>query len=130
MDVVHLPGREREALDPAHFTGEGTLVRMPAVCAEPPINAYRVSFEPGCRTDWHTHTGPQLLIVTEGRCRVQKAGAPVQEVAAGGIVTIAPGEVHWHGATSDGPATHVALNVDASTDWLQRVTDEEYGGAP
>lgn len=129
MDVFHLSG-ETEPVDPEHFTGGGTLVRMPGICADPAINAYRVSFEAGSRTDWHTHTGPQILIVTDGRCRVQKSGEVVQEVAVGGIVTIAPGEVHWHGATPDAPATHVALNVGASTDWLRKVSDEEYGGGP
>jgi 4-carboxymuconolactone decarboxylase len=128
MDVFHPSGRETEPVDPAHFTGGGTLIRMPGICRDPAINAYRVSFESGARTDWHTHTGPQLLIVTEGRCRVQKMGEPVREVAAGGIVTIEPGEVHWHGATPDAPTTHLALNVAATTDWLRKVTDEEYAG--
>lgn len=127
MDLFHPSESEVEPVEPAHFTGGGTLVRLPGICEAPPINAYRVRFDPGARTDWHRHTGPQLLFVTEGRCRVQKAGEATQEVTAGGIVSIAPGEVHWHGATPDGPMTHLALNVAASTDWLDKVTDEQYG---
>lgn len=128
MNVFHLGGRDVERLDPANFTGTGTLVRMTGVCAGPVVNAYRVSFEPGTRTAWHEHSGTQLLIVTDGTCRCQKAGEPVQEVAAGGVVSIAAGERHWHGATPDAPMTHMALNIDASTTWLEKVTDEEYGG--
>ena len=127
MKLCHLAGRQAEPLDPDHFTGTGTLVRMTGVGARPPVNAYRVRFEPGTRTAWHTHTGTQLLVVTEGTCRCQKEGEPVQEVTAGGIVSIESGERHWHGATPDSPMTHIALNIDASTNWFEKVTDEEYG---
>ena len=68
------------------------------------------------------------MLVTEGTCRFQAEGAPVQEAGAGSVVSIAPGERHWHGATPDAPATHVALNVDATTDWFEKVTDTEYAG--
>jgi quercetin dioxygenase-like cupin family protein len=128
MEVFTLAGRDAEPLDPANFTGQGTLVRMLGVCEAPKINAYTVTFEPGTRTAWHTHTGTQLLLVTAGTCRVQADGGSVQEAGVGCVVGISPGERHWHGATPDAPATHVALNVDATTDWLEKVTDEEYGG--
>ena len=126
MNVFELEGRDAEPLDPANFTGTGTLVRMTGVSAEPAVNAYRVRFEPRTRTAWHTHSGMQLLLVTEGTCRCQKAGEPVHEVPAGGIVSIQPGEPHWHGAAPDAPMTHIALNIDASTTWLEKVSDEEY----
>ncbi len=129
MNVFQLSGREVEPVDPANFTGRGPLVRMTGVCPSPAVNAYRVAFEPGTRTAWHTHTGPQLLIVTDGRCRFQKAGEPVQEVDAGGIVSVEPGEMHWHGATPQAPTTHLALNIDAETTWFEKVSEEEYAGA-
>ncbi len=128
MKVFELAGRPVEPVDPANFTGAGTLVRMDDVCASPGVNAYRVTFEAGTRTAWHTHSGTQLLVVVEGTCRFQKAGDAIQEVAAGGIVSIAPGERHWHGATSDRAMTHVALNIDAATTWLEKVTEREYDG--
>jgi len=128
MKVFTLAGREVEPLDPANFTGQGTLVRMLGVCEGPKINAYTVTFQAGTRTAWHTHTGTQLLVVTDGTCRVQAEGGPVRDVAAGDLVSFAPGERHWHGATPDAPATHVALNVDATTDWFEKVTDAEYDG--
>lgn len=127
MKVFAPTHRGAEPLDPANFTGEGTLVRMLGVCDAPNINAYTVSFEPGTRTAWHTHTGTQLLLVTDGICRFQKEGEPVQEAEAGSIISIAPGERHWHGATPAEPATHVALNVDATTEWHEKVSDEQYG---
>jgi quercetin dioxygenase-like cupin family protein len=128
MKVFTLAGREAELLDPANFTGEGTLVRMLGVCEDPAINAYTVTFQPGTRTAWHTHTGTQLLVITAGTCRFQKDGEPVQEAGAGSVVRFGAGERHWHGATLDTLATHVALNVDASTDWFEKVTDEHYVG--
>lgn len=128
MKVFTPGGREAEPLDPANFTGHGTLLRMLGVCEGPAINAYTVSFEAGTRTAWHTHTGTQLLLVTAGTCRFQNEGEPVQEAGVGTIVSIAPGERHWHGATSDAPATHVALNIDTTTDWFEKVSDEQYAG--
>lgn len=126
MEIFHLAGRGVERLDPNNFTGEGTLVRMLGICEEPPINAYTVTFQAGTRTAWHTHTGPQILVVTDGTCRVQKDGDTVLEVETGGIVRIDPGQLHWHGATADRACTHVALNIDATTDWMEKVTDGEF----
>lgn len=128
MRVFDPAARPAEPVDPAHFTGDGTLVRMDGICERPAVNAYRVTFAPETRTDWHTHSGTQLLIVVEGTCRFQKDGEPIQEIAAGGIVSIAPGERHWHGASPDGRMIHLALNIDASTTWLDKVTDREYEG--
>ena len=126
MKVFTLAGREAEPLDPDNFTGQGTLVRMLGVSEDLRINAYTVTFQAGTRTAWHRHTGTQLLLVTDGTCRVQAEGRPTEDVGTGSVVCFAPGERHWHGATPDGPATHVALNVDASTEWLDKVTDQEY----
>ena len=95
---------------------------------EPPANLYRVTFQPSARTAWHAHTGIQLLLIIEGRCRVQKAGEPIQEVAAGGAVRIEPGERHWHGATPDAAMTHLAVNLNTTTAWFDQVSDAEYTG--
>jgi quercetin dioxygenase-like cupin family protein len=123
------PGAFRaEPVDPANFTGSGTLVRMDGVGERPTVNAYRVTFAAKTRTAWHTHSGTQLLLVVEGTCRFQKHGEPIREIGSGGLVSIAPGERHWHGASPDGPMVHVALNIDAATTWLEKVTDREYQG--
>ncbi len=128
MKLFPLSRHAPQPADPANFTGAATLTRMDDVCGRPHVNAYRVSFEPGARTAWHTHSGPQLLLVVEGRCRLQKAGEPPREVETGSVVCIEPGEKHWHGASADAPMTHVALNLDAATTWLEKVSDDEYAG--
>ena len=130
MKVFQLADYTPEPGDPTTFSGASTLTRMNGVCDDPAINVYRVAFEQSARTDWHTHTGPQLLLVIEGHCRLQKEGAPIQEVATGGAICIEPGEKHWHGATPDGPMTHLAINVNATTAWLEKVTDAQYEGRP
>jgi quercetin dioxygenase-like cupin family protein len=128
MKVVTPAAHEAEPLDAANFTGQGTLLRMLGVCEAPAINAYTVTFQPGTRTAWHTHTGTQLLLVTAGTCRFQKDGEPIQEAGVGTVISIGPDERHWHGATSGASATHVALNVDATTVWLEKVSDAQYAG--
>ena len=128
MKLFPLAAHAPQPADPANFTGDATLTRMDGVCGRPHVNAYRVTFQPGARTAWHTHSGPQLLLVIEGRCRLQKAGEPVQEVEAGGVVCIEPGDRHWHGASADTPMTHVAVNVEVATEWHDKVTDAEYQG--
>ena len=128
MRLFHPAAHPARPADPANFTGDAAMARMDAVCGSPAVNAYRVTFRAGARTAWHVHSGPQILLVVEGRCRLQKEGEPVQEVAAGGVACIEPGEKHWHGAAPDEPMTHVALNVDAATTWLAKVSDADYLG--
>ncbi len=101
---------------------------MNNAAGHPPANVYRVAFEAGARTNWHSHTGPQLLQIVEGTCRFQKAGEPVHQAGVGDLISIEPGERHWHGAAPAGPMTHIAINIDAKTSWYEPVTDEEYAG--
>jgi 4-carboxymuconolactone decarboxylase len=85
-----------------------------------------VTFEPRARTAWHTHPKGQILIVTAGSGRVQREGEPVEEIRPGDVVLIPAGEKHWHGASAIAAMTHVAIN-EAPTNWLEKVTDEQYG---
>jgi quercetin dioxygenase-like cupin family protein len=64
------------------------------------VSGASVTFEPGARTAWHTHPLGQTLIVTAGAGWVQLEGGPVQDIHPGDVVWFAPGEKHWHGATS------------------------------
>ena len=127
MKVLH--SSEATAADPLNFTGKASVARIERLSEQPTVNMYRVTFQPAARTAWHAHTGVQLLLVIDGRCRVQKEGEGIQEVTAGGAVRIEPGERHWHGASPDAPMTHLALNIDAATEWFEKVTDAEYEGA-
>jgi len=90
------------------------------------VHVYRVEFDEGGRTNWHTHSGPQWLFIVEGRVRVQKWGEAAHEVETGDAVVIAPGEKHWHGAAPGARGTHLAVNVNVKTDWLEQVTAEQY----
>ena len=95
------------------------------------VHISNVTFEPKCRNNWHIHhKGGQILLVTAGRGYYQEWGKPAQELHAGDVVNI-PAEVkHWHGAAKDSWFTHIALAVPAegaSNEWLEPVTDEEYG---
>lgn len=122
----HLP----RPADPKTFTGMASMVRMAGVNERPSVNVYRVEFQPTARTAWHRHTGPQLLLVIEGRCRLQRDGELVQEVTSGGAARIEPGERHWHGATPDAPMVHLAVNIDVTTEWFEQVSDDQYAGYP
>jgi quercetin dioxygenase-like cupin family protein len=113
--------------DPRWFTGDVTL--QPLVSSSgPTAKVLRVQFAPGARTNWHRHTGTQMLIVVEGHCLVQRRGGPIFELQVGDAVSIPPSEEHWHGASLGGSMTHLAINVEAETEWLAPVTDEEYAG--
>jgi len=115
-----------EGGDPKTFTGEVIRSTLAGDKTGTPVNVYRVEFAPGARTHWHTHTGPQWLLVSEGRIRVQTLGEPATEVVAGDAVVIHPGEKHWHGASARERGVHLAINVNASTNWLEAVSDEQY----
>ena len=129
MKCFHAADHLPNPVDPSNFTGDATMARMDALSEGPHVNMYRVTFQPGARTAWHTHTGgPQLLLVIKGTCRLQKAGKMVQEVASGGAIRIEPGERHWHGAAREGEMTHLAVNVEVATEWHDKVTDAEYAG--
>jgi len=89
-----------------------------------------VTFEPGARTAWHTHPLGQTLIVTAGCGRVQRWGGPIEEIRPGDVVWFSPAEKHWHGATPTTAITHIAIveKLDGkSSDWMEKVTDEQYG---
>jgi quercetin dioxygenase-like cupin family protein len=129
MHVLDPRALEATPGKPDYFSGAVTLRTLAAT--GPPSNSklLRVEFAPGARTHWHTHSGLQLLIVVEGRCRFQHAGGPRQEAGAGEVVSIPAGEKHWHGATPDAPMVHLALNLDLETEWLEPVSEAEYRGA-
>ena len=124
------PSVKREA---AYFTGS---VRLDPVIEAPEparVRALAVTFEPGARTDWHTHPLGQTLYVLAGVGRAQSWGGPVREIRPGDVLWIDPGEKHWHGASPTVAMTHIAIQeaVDGSqADWLEHVSDADYGVEP
>ena len=114
-----------------HFTGTVRVDPLVAAKDSQRLNLAYVTFEPGARTDWHTHPLGQTLIVTFGCGRVQRWGGPVEEIRPGDVVTFSPGEKHWHGAAPTTAMTHIAIQEalnGKAVDWLEQVTDEQYGG--
>ena len=94
------------------------------------VQGAHVTFEPGARTAWHTHPLGQVLIVTAGAGRAQRWGGPVEAIHPGDVVWFEPGEKHWHGASPATAMTHIALQEVQNgkvVDWLEHVTDAEYG---
>lgn len=90
-----------------------------------------VTFEPECRNNWHIHhKGGQILLCTAGRGYYQEWGKPARELHPGDVVQIPPEVKHWHGAAPDSFFVHLAVEVPAegsSNEWLEPVSDEEYG---
>lgn len=93
-----------------------------------------VTFEPGCRNNWHIHHarsgGGQILLVTAGRGYYQEWGKPARKLVAGDVVNIPAGVKHWHGAAKESWFAHLAVEVpaeDGHTEWLEPVSDENYG---
>jgi quercetin dioxygenase-like cupin family protein len=92
-----------------------------------------VSFEPGARTNWHSHPLGQTLIVTEGVGWTQCEGEAVVEIRKGDVIWCPPGHRHWHGATPDNAMTHLALQeaLDGKVvEWMEPVSDEQYRAGP
>ena len=92
-----------------------------------------VTFEPGCRNNWHIHNaksgGGQILICTAGEGWYQEEGCEAQSLKPGVLVNIKPGIKHWHGAKKDSWFSHVAVEIpgeDSSTEWLEPVDYEQY----
>ncbi len=113
-----------------YFVGQSYLA---PVCGQPfPI--YNVTFEPGCRNNWHIHHadkgGGQMLICVGGRGYYQEWGKEAVEMTPGTVIEIPEGAKHWHGAAPDSWFSHLAFDIpgeNASNEWLEPVSDEEYG---
>lgn len=90
---------------------------------------FNVTFEPGCRNNWHSHTGGQLLICTAGQGYYQEKGKPARKLLPGDVVEIAPDVIHWHGAAPDSWFSHLAVECNSGTNkntWFEAVDDKQY----
>lgn len=93
------------------------------------VPMFNVTFEPGCRNSWHSHSGGQILIATAGVGYYQEKGKAARRLYPGDIVEIAPGVEHWHGAAPDSWFAHIAIECNPENNevtWLSPVTDAEY----
>ncbi|MFT8593179.1 MAG: cupin domain-containing protein [Bifidobacterium sp.] len=93
------------------------------------VSVSNVSFEPGCRNNWHTHNqGFQILLVTGGEGLYQEVGKPARHLRPGDVVVVHDGIRHWHGATSDSWFSHIAITA-GTVRWFEPVTTQEYEDA-
>ena len=124
-------GAENPPVNAQYFTGRSYLAPLTANKALN-VPLYNVTFEPGCRNNWHSHTGGQILIVTAGRGYYQERGSAARELLPGDVVEIAPDVEHWHGAAPDSWFSHLAVECNPATNrntWLEPVDDESYAAA-
>jgi quercetin dioxygenase-like cupin family protein len=112
-----------------YFTGAVRLDSPFKTDAPGRISGAIVTFEPGARTNWHTHPLGQTLIVTSGLGLVQCWDGPIDEIRPGDVVWFPPGVKHGHGASPTTAMTHIAISEQLdgkSVEWLEKVSDEQY----
>lgn len=115
-----------------YFTGQSYL----APVSTEQVGVFNVTFEPGCRNNWHIHHasegGGQILICVAGHGYYQEWGKKAIEMHPGDCVNIPVGVKHWHGAAPDSWFSHLAIEVpgkDSSNEWLEAVDDDQYQSA-
>lgn len=112
-----------------YFVGQSYL----APVSKDQVGVYNVTFEPGCRNNWHIHNaasgGGQILICIGGRGWYQEEGKAAVALVPGSVINIPAGVKHWHGAARDSWFSHLAIEVlgeSGSTQWCEPVSQEEY----
>ena len=113
-----------------YFIGQSYLAPL----STSQVGIFNVTFEPGCRNNWHIHQadqgGGQILVCVAGRGYYQEWGKEAQELHPGDVVNIATGVKHWHGAAPDSWFSHLAVEVpgeNGHSEWLEPVDDVTYG---
>ena len=129
MDIRRSGAQPSETGPAAYFTGSVRLDRLFAPPEPARATGVLVTFEPGARTAWHTHPLGQTLVVTAGLGWAQREGGRTVEIRPGDVVWFAPGEKHWHGATSTTGMSHIAIQEtlgETAVAWLEPVGDAQY----
>lgn len=115
-----------------YFVGNSYLnpLTVPGQC---PVFLANVTFEPGCRNNWHIHHaktgGGQILLCIAGRGYYQEWEKEARELHPGDVVVIPPEVKHWHGAAPDSWFSHIALEVPGDStknEWCEPVSEEVY----
>ena len=112
-----------------YFTGSVRIDPLFGAHGSAHAGGASVTFEPGARTAWHSHPLGQTLIVTAGCGWAQSEGGPVEEIRPGDVISIAPGEKHWHGAAPTTAMTHIAIQEQLDgkgAEWMEKVSEEQY----
>ena len=129
QNTIFFPIGEPNDAYAQYFVGQSYLA--PVSTNQVPV--FNVTFEPGCRNNWHIHhaskNGGQMLICVGGRGFYQEWGKEPIEMTPGTVVNVPANVKHWHGAVPDSWFSHLAVEVageDTSTEWLEPVSDEDY----
>ncbi len=125
-------GQENSGLS-EYFTGK-SYVNPLTKPGESTVALANVTFEPGCRNNWHIHHaqtgGGQILICTAGSGWYQEEGKDAVSLEPGMVIVIPPEVKHWHGAKADSWFSHIAMSVpgtETNNEWLEAVDDQTYG---
>lgn len=113
-----------------YFIGQSYLAPL----STEQVGIFNVTFEPGCRNNWHVHHadkgGGQILVCVAGRGYYQEWGKDAVLMTPGDVINIPSGVKHWHGAAPDSWFSHLAVEVpgeNGRNEWLEAVDDETYG---
>ncbi|WP_313514489.1 cupin domain-containing protein [Pseudomonas sp.] len=131
---IHRAGSTPAIVGPTDwFTGRVRIDRIFNAPAPARVGLAVVNFEPGARTNWHTHPLGQTLLVTDGVGWTQCENGPKTEIRPGDLIWCNCGRRHWHGATDTSAMQHVAVTEQLdgkAVTWQEPVSDEIYlGGA-
>ena len=134
FDTLNVFGRGEENNAFAQFFIGKSYLNPLTSAGEGKLFFANVTFEPACRNNWHIHHasvgGGQILLCVAGEGWYQEWGKPARSLKAGDVVEIPAGVKHWHGAKADSWFSHIAAEVpgtDTRNEWLEAVSDEEYG---
>ena len=129
QNTIFFPIGEPNDAYARYFVGQSYLAPL----STEQVPMFNVTFEPGCRNNWHTHHadqgGGQMLICVGGRGYYQEWGKDAVEMTPGTVINIPANVKHWHGAAPDSWFSHIAVEVPgegASTEWQEPVSDEDY----
>ena len=118
-----------EAGPAEHFTGKAWNIGLVATDTVFNTVVGNVYFEPAARSNWHSHPGGQILVITDGTGYHQIKGQPRQTLKKGDVVKCPPDVMHWHGASpqSGMQQLYIIPNTEKGiVNWSQPVSDAEY----
>lgn len=124
MEIASTRDGSYQQGDESRFDGRVSL--SPGVAGPEGTGMAVVHFSAGARTHWHQHPGGQLLFCVSGRGRVRSRDGQGHVLLPGDLVSVPPGEWHFHGGGPDSPVAHVAVSM-GTTQWGDPVTEEDYG---
>lgn len=129
QQILRAENIESNAAPTQNFTGRVRLEMLWAATEGLSTSGAMVTFEPGARSNWHTHPAGQRLVVTSGVGYTQELGKPRQVIRPGDVVWCPPGVKHWHGAAARTAMTHLAVSpqrAGQNVTWMEPVTDDQY----